>query len=527
MSSAAVTSQFRTLGWNIHLLCGADADHFAGLFHPPNSDTLTFSDIAQELSLCFEIPSPSSSNDNPWQAIAFASGDGSTLPPFDELSIISGQDLARTVSTPDADPSAPLSRLRPLLLQLVRHTDCNLTPHHSLSDHLQRQCATHIPYPTLRRDERYLPSNKESKNPQFARLPYRRDVRRPRATTPSPTKSGSSSPAKDPAEDISAVVAPPEPNIPREQAVQTINSFRASCLAANVACVVTGKGRSWYNNPSVGPGLHACHIVPQIHYHVYPVPASIADSRESPRRLKEAWKRTWSWENGILLLSHLHELFDARLFSIHPETKRIRVFMPYDVLLDYHGSIAQVNHGIDKKALRHHYDMCCMENMAAKMPLAEALPTELAVRSNASQISPFASGSQTPVLSSATSSANVLSQIGSGDPVKQKRPRTDDPDESVGPLTVDGSSESSSSSHDSRSPLTHRKDNTLQAVDEHQTKRRRISMDDNYDVDVYLDKNKPMHRVGDPYWEGYITPWNSRNFLSDVNWELAKYSHCS
>ncbi|KAK2666708.1 HNH nuclease [Fusarium oxysporum f. sp. vasinfectum] len=504
MSSAAVTSQFRTLGWNIHLLCGADADHFAGLFHPPNSDTLTFSDIAQELSLCFEIPSPSSSNDNPWQAIAFASGDGSTLPPFDELSIISGQDLARTVSTPDADPSAPLSRLRPLLLQLVRHTDCNLTPHHSLSDHLQRQCATHIPYPTLRRTCDVL----EQLHRRLLSLARRHQLKiRPRIFPP--------------------WLPPPEPNIPREQAVQTINSFRASCLAANVACVVTGKGRSWYNNPSVGPGLHACHIVPQIHYHVYPVPASIADSRESPRRLKEAWKRTWSWENGILLLSHLHELFDARLFSIHPETKRIRVFMPYDVLLDYHGSIAQVNHGIDKKALRHHYDMCCMENMAAKMPLAEALPTELAVRSNASQISPFASGSQTPVLSSATSSANVLSQIGSGDPVKQKRPRTDDPDESVGPLTVDGSSESSSSSHDSRSPLTHRKDNTLQAVDEHQTKRRRISMDDNYDVDVYLDKNKPMHRVGDPYWEGYITPWNSRNFLSDVNWELAKYSHCS
>jgi hypothetical protein len=37
--------------------------------------------------------------------------------------------------------------------------------------------------------------------------------------------------------------------------------------------------------------------------------------------------------NGILLMKHLHEFFDARLF-VHSDTLRIRVFVPYDALTE-------------------------------------------------------------------------------------------------------------------------------------------------------------------------------------------------
>lgn len=82
---------------------------------------------------------------------------------------------------------------------------------------------------------------------------------------------------------------------------------------------------------------------PQQHYHVYPVPTAFDTNsgRYTPRHLRDAWDDTWSPENGILLLSHLHELFDTRLFSIHPDILRIRAFVPYDVISEHHGSIAQ------------------------------------------------------------------------------------------------------------------------------------------------------------------------------------------
>lgn len=129
---------------------------------------------------------------------------------------------------------------------------------------------------------------------------------------------------------------------------------------------------------------------------------STNDSRYSTRRLREAWDRTWSAKNGILLLSHLHELFDARLFSIHPDTLRIRVFVPYDVISDYHGSIARLPSSVDRRALRHHYEMCCIENMAAEMPLAEQQPaSEVGTRSGVSgTASPFDPGSNIPIISS-------------------------------------------------------------------------------------------------------------------------------
>lgn len=157
-----------------------------------------------------------------------------------------------------------------------------------------------------------------------------------------------------------------------EDAHQIMAAFRTSCLVESDRCAVSGKGRGWYSSPAVGPGVQACHIVPQQHYHIYPLSeAYISEPRYSHRRLREAWRRTWIARNGILLSKTLHKLFDLRLFSIHPDTLRVRIFVPYDFLEEYHGRTAQLPLNVDRRALRHHYEMCCIENMAPEMHLRE------------------------------------------------------------------------------------------------------------------------------------------------------------
>ncbi|KAI3570971.1 hypothetical protein IWW34DRAFT_300418 [Fusarium oxysporum f. sp. albedinis] len=134
----------------------------------------------------------------------------------------------------------------------------------------------------------------------------------------------------------------------------------------------------WCSGPPIGPGVQACHIITQHHHHVYPVMSGDSDDdkfslEESTRRLKEAWQSTWNPRNGILPMKNLHEFFDARLFSIHPYTHRIRVFVPYDALTKFNGKKASVHTTIDRKALRHHYTMSCIENMAAGRPILDVI----------------------------------------------------------------------------------------------------------------------------------------------------------
>lgn len=77
------------------------------------------------------------------------------------------------------------------------------------------------------------------------------------------------------------------------------------------------------------------------------------------------------------MLSHLHKCFDDRIISIHPETRRIRAFADYDILTQYHGQLAHLPAYIDSKALRHHWDMCCLENMRSCWLVQEPDPKTL------------------------------------------------------------------------------------------------------------------------------------------------------
>ena len=67
-------------------------------------------------------------------------------------------------------------------------------------------------------------------------------------------------------------------------------------------------------------------------------------------------------------MNDIRHLFEARLISIHPDTHMIRAFVPYDFITDFNGKKANIPRKVDKLALRHHYEMACIENMAAQMP---------------------------------------------------------------------------------------------------------------------------------------------------------------
>ncbi|TWU70678.1 hypothetical protein ED733_001774 [Metarhizium rileyi] len=394
MSNATVTPQARAHGWNIHFLAGMD--QFAGLFHPPGSDTLRYRDVVDELRLCFELPHSSSAPEptDPWSGIAFGHvgfvNVDRELPSPSFPSFIWGEHLDLHVSAPEREPSTDPMQPCFSRYHVVRHNDCDLPTAEPLETHMRAGCATHIPYPSLRQDGRYLPPNKGSKDPSFTQLPYRKTIR-PRGS-PSPSKrsaSGSVSPTKDNSggsqvvtgdDDVASLITPPlMMDMSVEDARQTMATFRTSCLVESNRCAVSGKGRGWCASPAVGPGVQACHIVPQQHYHVYPLPEAFSsEHRYSHRRLREAWRRTWLAKNGILLSKTLHELFDLRLFSIHPDTLRVRIFVPFDILEEYHGRTAQLPPNVDRRALRHHYEMCCIENMAAEMPLREQMPQSYA-----------------------------------------------------------------------------------------------------------------------------------------------------
>jgi hypothetical protein len=48
-------------------------------------------------------------------------------------------------------------------------------------------------------------------------------------------------------------------------------AFRSQAEIRRNCCAITGVGRGWCGDMVVGPGLHACHIVSQAQYDLYPL----------------------------------------------------------------------------------------------------------------------------------------------------------------------------------------------------------------------------------------------------------------
>ncbi|KAK7415747.1 hypothetical protein QQX98_005660 [Neonectria punicea] len=502
MSNRSVTPPMRAVAWNVQFLAGNSDSLFSGIFQAPSSSfAITFRNVLDEMRLCFEMPHDDN-NDDEDLAFSFAgfvnAAENEALPQLPGL--ITNTDLNRPVPSPRSDyRSDDASNRRLARFRMVRHRPCSVAPEEPLAAHITAGCANHIAVPTRRYEPRYLPPKKASPDTRFTAFPLRKTARM-RRTSQSPSKrsasgSGSVSPSKRDDEDeaVDDMVAPPKLKVAETYARQTIASFRASCLVNARKCAISDRGKSWCISPAHGPALQACHIVPQQHYHVYPVPGFSDDGHDdlaSPRRLAAAWQRTWSPENGILLLSHLHELFDMRLVSIHPDALRVRAFVPYDVLLDYHGRIATVPEDIDRMALRHHYDMCCIENMAAKMPYVEQLPTAIdsALSGTSGVNSPLSGRSSIPDLSRQAHQMRQKDET-AREPSRRSRPFGDDVVDCPG-----------MSSDDARSSS----DEALLLAEKEVRGRKRQR----------LDSDLPYDRL--------VTPESSVEFWADVNWELGK-----
>ncbi|KAF5019467.1 hypothetical protein F66182_8527 [Fusarium sp. NRRL 66182] len=514
MSNATITPAMRVAGWNVVFYVGRSPQKLAGLYQVPESTLVTFRDVVDELRLCFDFNFEESGDGNdadsecdPWDDVAFAmmgrpgaSGSAGSLP-----TLVQKLDRSQPVpSLYNRSPKQPnITRYH-----LVSHKACFLPPHEPLAEHLRAKCAKELPHPTRRCDPRYLPPKKSPTDTRYAAMPLRKKARgRWASSPPKRPVSGSASPTRDgDNQDVNGMIAPAGMDIDQDRAKEVMDTFRHNCGLRTSCCAVSGEGDSWVVSPTMGLALQACHIVPQNHYHTYPIVQNddgegYSDIADSPRHLQDAWLATWSADNGILLMSHLHEAFDARLFSIHPETHLIRSFVPYNVITKYNGQQAIVPENVDQAALRHHYDMCCIENMAASAPLLEVTITTTTPLSAATSLL------ATP--GSANGSRPDSGRV--GDPSKRSRPtpgqgqrpidskHDNAPDQEAVVLGLDPESE------EAHLPVS---------------KRRRMDQCEVGDMDI----RSPQHWVQyDDGLDSYITPLNSREFLADVNWELYKF----
>ncbi|CAF3575162.1 unnamed protein product [Fusarium graminearum] len=365
--TTSVTPPMRVHGWNVHLVAGDDDFHFAGLYQVPGSNLITFRDVIDEMRLCFDIPG----EEDPWETMAFMLVDSPDDMKRKLPSLVADEDLALPV--PGLKGSSPKVQ-RVVTYHVILHKPCEISYDKPLQDHIKDKCARHINRPTRRMDNRYIPLDKPSLDPRYAKMPFRRTTTTRRASqSPKRRRSDSFSSTTDgEQEDIKNLHVPLNMDLSPEEARQTTETFRHDCLIHADRCAISGRGQSWCIIPSIGPGLHACHIVPQQHFYHYPrhdqSNATEAELEIDDERLNQAWKDTWSGKNGMLLMNDIRQLFEARLVSIHPDTYKIRAFVPYDVITDFHGKKANVARKVDKLALRHHYEMSCIENMAAQMP---------------------------------------------------------------------------------------------------------------------------------------------------------------
>ncbi|EGY16732.1 uncharacterized protein VDAG_07896 [Verticillium dahliae VdLs.17] len=401
MSSAAVTPSMRAVGWNVHFTAGHEDDPgaFAGIYQVPGSDLVTFRQVCDELRLCFKLPNDPRNESHevdldPWSNVAFALVDQTDWSR-------SSMPLQSFVTQYDLDQSVPsLSPLRPkeqnvLRYHLVYHRSCNLPSSSSLETHLQAR----------------------------SQSPSKRSV------------SGSNSPSRDDLadanDDLHDMLVPASMKIDFEAAKKVMSEFKASCLNRGTSCAVSGKGETWCPGQSIGPGVQACHIVPQQHYHLYPRQYADDNSfgEDVSYRLQQAWQRTWSSRNGILMMKHLHEFFDARLFSIHPDTLRVRVYVPYDDLMEFNGRTASVPASIDRKALRHHCEMCCIENMAAERPISHVASPSTSRLGTSGTGTPLRARTELPATPGSRTAPSETIGGKTGDP--SKRPRSTYPDRSL------------------------------------------------------------------------------------------------
>lgn len=144
----------------------------------------------------------------------------------------------------------------------------------------------------------------------------------------------------------------------------TAASTRSAWWPQFARCAISGCKVYW--KYEFAPGLGCYHILDQsANYNAAEGHISGEMSRKSTN-------------NKIMMLSHIHDFWQAGLLAIHPETLRIRCFVPSDVISKYDDKAASFPNSEtpDRDSLRLHYDICVWVNMTACLPrVALELPS--------------------------------------------------------------------------------------------------------------------------------------------------------
>lgn len=379
----AITRDQRAKAWNVQFF--ADTDPIAGVYQHDNF--LSIGDVARDLDLClvFQLPTHGVN----WRHV---------LLPRNESSGTRATPRPPPIVLDKAD-TGPFPGPEQGTAQYTYMFHCESLCANTNTSRLHADdgpCYHRAQVPERRYDPRYLAIGKQlSEGGKCITAPLRKARSRKRARGSSTSFSHSQSRDSSTSSTTSELENTESAEIPygivtTETARPIVNKFRPNVLSGTNGCAISGMGKSWLDGVP-GTGIEATHIVPQAHWAVYPLGTEGVARVDNHRQLEMAWRRTWASSNGLPLLSHIHRCFDARLISIHPQSKRVRAFVAYDILTERHGKDAILPPDLDLKALQHHYDMCCIENLVAPwIPTAVNIVDR--VNLGRSNVSPVPSG---------------------------------------------------------------------------------------------------------------------------------------
>lgn len=285
-----ITREQRSRGWNIKFFI--DKDAFAGIYQ--RDDLLTIGDVARDLELCV-VFKDIGDDDDEWRPTLLPRTQpnetvDNTTPHVPIL-------LDKTNTQPFPDPSTGVTKYN-FFFHSARCCDVPDGQPHGLG----APCCHRPPLPMRRYDARYAPINKPSNTScKLITAPVRgaKSLKRRSSSSPSLSRnpSAASSQSADDADPSVDDAEIPVSVIPAATGRSIIRSFRPSVISATSVCAISGTGKSWID-ALPGTGLEAAHIVPQVHWSVYPTTdaprlANREPSNEDRPQLEMAWRRTW------------------------------------------------------------------------------------------------------------------------------------------------------------------------------------------------------------------------------------------
>lgn len=268
IAMAGITRDQRARGWNITFYLGKTP--FAGIYQC--DDCLTIANVARDLDLCLVWKTRPSDDD--LEAVLLPQHGDST----------SAEHIPLEHTNSDTFPPPTIAAHYTYLLH--SNSRCAVPqgqPHTHNSD-----CYRRPPLPARRHDPRYVPIGKQ---PARAGKTFMAPLRNTKGTKRS--VSGSRNPSTSSTQSEVENEAIPISVISPETARTKINTFRSNVLSnGQTACAISGKGRSWLEGLA-GTDVEAAHIIPQIHWAVYPLGDLVLTSVDQKAQLEIAWRRTW------------------------------------------------------------------------------------------------------------------------------------------------------------------------------------------------------------------------------------------